>query len=86
MQPEVEMKGCDILETEERPYTSKSGTAATSRAVVFKYGGKIFKMSCERTFDMQKAKSKDGKKANITLAMSTFGQSIEPAFRIQDVV
>lgn len=85
MSPEVELKGCDILETEERPYTAKSGKAATARAILFKYGGKIFKLSCEAALDMKKANGFVGKKATLTLAMSTFGASIEPDFRVLDV-
>jgi len=85
MKPEVELKGCDILEVEERAYTTAKGAAATYRGVMFKYGGKVFKMGCESELQLTKVRSKEGKKADITLSMSTFGASIEPSFRILDV-
>lgn len=83
--PEVDLKDCDILETEERPYTTKQGAAATARAILFKYGGKIFKLSADKELQMAKATTKVGKKGTITLGMSTFGASIEPSFRVLDV-
>jgi len=85
MVPEVTLEGCEILEAEARPYTNSKGQAATARTVLYKYGGKVFKMSCEQKFDISKAESRVGKKAKLTLAMSTFGQSIEPTFRVLDV-
>jgi len=86
MNPEVDLKDCDMLEAEERPYTDKDGKAKTARALLFKYGGKIFKMSADKELQMSKAVAKVGKKATITLSMSTFGASIDPDFRITDVV
>lgn len=86
MNPEVDLKDCDILEVEERPYTDKTGAAKTARAVLFKFGGKIFKLSADKDMQMSKATPKVGKKGTITLSMSTFGQSITPDFRVADVV
>jgi len=85
MNPEVDLEGADILESEERAYTTKQGAAATARTVVFKYGGKIFKLPVDKKCEMQKVVAKHNKKATITLEMSTFGDSIAPDFRVVDV-
>jgi len=86
MDPEVDLEQADVLECEERPFTnSKTGASGVARTLVYKYGGKIFKSSAEKSLDMSKVKTKVGKKATITMVMTTFGDSISPEFRVKDV-
>jgi len=84
MNPEVDLEQAEILDVESRPYTAKTGEARTYRGILFKYGGKIFKMGVGQNFDIAKAETKKGKKATLTLEMTTFGDSISPDFRIID--
>jgi len=85
MTPEVDLEGCDILEAEERAYTGKDGSAKTYRSVMFKYGGRIFKVAADKSLDIAKVTAKAGKKATLTLNMSTFGDSIAPEFKVADI-
>jgi len=87
MNPDVELDKCEVLEVENRSYTKKDGTAATYRGVLFRYGGKIFKVALAQKADAASFEKAMAARNPVTLVleMSTFGDSIEPNFRLLDL-
>jgi len=85
MNPEIDLESADVLEVDSHAYTDKSGNAREARSVMFKYGGKIFKLPLDKKAEFSRLKSKENKKGTITVGMSTFGDSISPDFRVTDI-
>jgi len=86
MNPEIVLEKCAVLQVESRSYTDKkSGEPRTYRDVMFRYGGKIFKLGVTKDIDWLAVEGKQDEVCEITVQLSTFGDSLSPDLRISEV-
>jgi len=83
--PKVTLPECEVLEFENRAYTGKDGTAKQFRSLLVKYDGKILKFGVDKSCTSDDLQGSVDKTVDLVMGLSTFGDSLEPSFRVVGV-
>jgi len=73
----------ELITHEERPYTGKDGQPRIYKAAVYRVGGKLMQLTVDKSFQIVDAMV--GKKFELQIALTTFGESIVPTMRVVGV-
>jgi len=78
--PTVDVKGAEVLQYTERPWTNKKGENSLFKEILVRLSGKVFKFSVSK--DCPSFASVVGKSVNLVIALETWGDNLSPSLRV----